>query len=377
MMRQVIVVWLIVVLVVAALAPAAEWENITTALLDGVPAYKEGEKWWNRRLGKVHADNVTGDVYVSLCEGWGTYRSTDCGDMWQPTDTATALGRHVGDLGVFPNPETGDFILFKVSGGSNANRSAIALERGTKWLPIRNVGDGWNAGMADWSQTPPRALLARQHHSHPKATWLSTDGGRTWEKVAEGFEYAAMLDASTIFLGREYWVLDGNRLPWNEVKKLKGPQRRKAARHVDLMLTTDRGKTMTKVAVLAPTATMPARWGDDLFWLSEDGVTVTRDRGRTWRRMGRPVREPFLGPYFGRNKNTMVVVSRDGWFRTADAGGTWTKIAEFWNPDEPGARLQIGNLRGSWDPIRDVLYIGLLGKDAYRLRLQDGADESR
>jgi len=356
-------------------APAAEWENITAKLLEGIPGYKDGEGWWNRRLGKIHADNVTGDVYVSLCEGWGTYRSRDCGRTWKLLDNQVALGRHVGDLGVFPNPETGDFVLFKVNGGKGANRSAVVLNRGTKLLPIENIGDGWNSGMADWTRTPPRTLLARQHHSKPKATWLSTDGGRSWEKIAEGFEYAAMLDANAVFLGREYYLLNGKELAWEQVRTLKGPERKKARRIADILLTSDRGKTMRKVGRFTPSAVVPARHGDDLFWRCSDGVTVTRDRGRTWKRMGQPVAEPLLGPYFGGNKHTMVILGKDGWFRTDNAGQRWKKIAEYWLPDKKDAGWRGGNLRGSWDPVGNVLYIGLLGKDAYRLRLPAGQSE--
>jgi len=363
-------------LTVPGSAGAVEWQNITNELLRNVPGYRDGQQWWNKRLGKVHADSVTGDVYVSLCEGWGTYRSSDQGQTWALVDNKVALGRHVGDLGVFPNPATGDFILFKVNGGRNANGSAVVLERGRKLLPIRNIGDGWNSAMADWSQTPPRTLLARQHHSKPKATWLSTDGGRSWEKIAEGYQYAAMLDANTVFLASPYYLLDGKKLSWDQVRMLKGPARRKARKLADIMLTRDQGKTMTKVAEFAPAGVVAARWGEDLFWLCSEGVMVTRDRGKTWELMGKPVKEPILGPYFGRNKETMVVVSKAGWFKTVDAGKIWAKLAEFWYPDEEGAQQHTGNLRASWDPVGNVLYIGLLGKDAYRRRLSAGGRDS-
>jgi len=352
-------------------SPPPGWENITKGLCEGIPDYRDGDSWWNKRLGKIHVDNVTGDVYVSLCEHWGTYRSTDCGDTWRLVDNQIALGRHVGDLGMFPNPATGDFILFKVNGGKNANKSAVVLERGTRLIPIKNIGDGWNSGMADWSRTPPQTILARQHHS--SFTRLSTDGGQTWAEVAEGFRFAAMLDANTIFLGEEYYLLDGRRLKWEQVKQLEESARKRAVRLADIMLTTDRGKTMTKVAQFLPSRAMPARYENDLFWLCPEGVMVTRDRGRTWALMGQPVKEPLLGPYFGNNKDTMVVLDKEGWFRTDNAGQSWQKVAEYWLPDKQEAGWRGGNLRGSWDPIGNVLYIGLLGKDAYRHHLQGKA----
>jgi len=131
------------------------WENVTKGLCEGIPDYRDGDSWWNKRLGKIHVDNVMGDVYVSLCEHWGTYRSTDYGDTWQLVDNRIALGRHVGDLGMFPNPATGDFILFKVNGGKNANTSAVVLERGTRLIPVKNIGDGWNSGSATVSAEMP------------------------------------------------------------------------------------------------------------------------------------------------------------------------------------------------------------------------------
>ncbi|MCG8585962.1 MAG: hypothetical protein MI757_14740 [Pirellulales bacterium] len=349
----------------------AGWVNITAGLIQDIPEYEDGKTWWNKRVGKVHVDNVTGDVYVSLCEHWGTYRSTNFGDTWQLVDNRIALGRHVGDLGMFSNPATGNFVLFKVAGSKHGDGSAIVLERGTKLLPIKNIGDGWNAGMADWSQNPPRTLLARQHHSKPKAVWLSTDAGQTWEKVAEGFRYAAMIDAKTIFLGSTYYLLDGKKLRYDQYRQLDEPTRAKAKKFTDIMLTRDRGKSMTRVAEFEPSTSMPARFGDDLFWLSSEGVMVTRDRGQTWALMGKSIQMPMLGPYFGKNKDTMVVVNKEGWFKTSDAGAHWTKLAEFWYPDEKGSRQHNGNLRASWDPTRNILYIGLLGKDVYRYRVSN------
>ncbi|MFZ5830335.1 MAG: WD40/YVTN/BNR-like repeat-containing protein [Planctomycetota bacterium] len=340
----------------------AGWENITEKLWTQIPGYRHDPAWYNRRVGTVYVDNTTGDLYVMLCGKWGTWRSSDCGQTWAQVD-ATALGRQVENRGVCPNPITGDFVLFKVSGGP-ATQSALVLDHGRHWSSVSSLGDGFRCGMADWGQKQPTTLLAVRHHYDGPSIFLSLDAGKTWTELPHHGGYgAAMLDADTLFFGfTKRWeenVIDGRNVEPRAWKWWVKHQPK------DIMLTTDRCRTFTKVAEFAPRAETPTRYKDDLFWIAAEGVMVTRDRGRSWKRMGKPIQDLMFGPFFGSNKDTMVVVSKEGFFQTSDAGENWTKIAGMLVP--AGQKAELGH--PGWDPIHQVIYLGFLGDDVYRLRL--------
>lgn len=130
----------------------------------------------------------------------------------------------------------------------------------------------------------------------------------------------------------------------------------------DIMLTTDRGATYTKVGEFTPVAETAIRYGDNLYWLAAEGVMVSEDDGRSWSVMGKPIAELLGGPFFGKNENTMVVVTDKAFHKTTNVGEDWQKLTDVWRPDSRS------NVKSAWDPISDTLYLGFLGGDVYRYR---------
>jgi hypothetical protein len=73
----------------------------------------------------------------------------------------------------------------------------------------------------------------------------------------------------------------------------------------------------------------------------------------------------MYGPFFGINKDTMMVVTKGGVFKTADAGENWTRLADMMVPE--GRKIELAH--PGWDPIHSVIYLGFLGDDVYCYRL--------
>jgi len=133
----------------------------------------------------------------------------------------------------------------------------------------------------------------------------------------------------------------------------------------DILLTTDQCRTFTKVGRFTPHSETPTRYGDDLFWIAAEGVMVTRDRGRSWKVMGTSIKDLKYGPFFGCSGKEMVVVRKQGFHRTTDAGEHWARLADMVVPE--GQKIELAH--PGWDPIHNVLYTGFLGEDVYRYGL--------
>jgi acetyl esterase/lipase len=99
------------------------------------------------------------------------------------------------------------------------------------------------------------------------------------------------------------------------------------------------------------------------YWLDEQGLLVSRDRGATWARQGGAV-SAWFGPYFGRDEKHMVVVGKAGFHETIDAGAAWKlaapapEVKDFHGP-------WYSNY--AWDWQRDIFYASKMGKPAYKL----------
>jgi hypothetical protein len=214
--------------------------------------------------------------------------------------------------------------------------------------------------MADWSQSPPKHLLAIQHHYDGPSLFFSEDSGQTWGEVPHRGGYGAVLaDSKSIIVA----MMKEEKGPDGKMTRppAKGWHAKRAIK--DIMLTTDQGVTYAKVGEFTPVAETTARYGDNLYWLAGEGVMVSTDDGRSWSIMGEPIDELIGGPFFGENENTMVVVTDAAFCRTTNAGEDWKKLADVWRPDSRS------NVQSAWDPVSDTLCLGFLGGDVYRYRV--------
>jgi hypothetical protein len=95
---------------------------------------------------------------------------------------------------------------------------------------------------------------------------------------------------------------------------------------------------------------------------------VSRDQGATWQEQGTPA-NVWLGPFFGEDDKSMIVVGDDGVFRTADGGATWTHAADL-KPNADGFEFTPGWFGCyAWDPVNNVLYASSMGNPVYQLQL--------
>ena len=97
------------------------------------------------------------------------------------------------------------------------------------------------------------------------------------------------------------------------------------------------------------------------YWATTQGVLVSKDKGATWSVLGSAVNASF-GPYFGKSANHFVVVGKDGFQETTDAGKTWKVVAPL--PPEFGAGRVGPNY--AWDAKADIFYASSMGKPTYK-----------
>ncbi len=98
--------------------------------------------------------------------------------------------------------------------------------------------------------------------------------------------------------------------------------------------------------------------GDGAWWLSNKGLILSKDRGKTWAIQGiappSPMRsEVWTGVLAGRHENHFVFLSREGPMETLDAGKTWNLVVSL--PEE-FAKTHLGISLG-YDSAHDIFYI--------------------
>ena len=98
------------------------------------------------------------------------------------------------------------------------------------------------------------------------------------------------------------------------------------------------------------------------YWLTDRGVLASTDKGATWTVKYPAVRAAF-GPWFGKDDKHVMVVVKDGFSESTDAGETWESVA----PLPPGFGVGPVGPNYAWDVEHDVLDASSMGKPAYRL----------
>jgi hypothetical protein len=132
--------------------------------------------------------------------------------------------------------------------------------------------------------------------------------------------------------------------------------------------STDRGATWVKVSAANPQTRIPVLFRGAHYLGGTNGLLVSKDQGAHWQEQGAAV-NIWLGPFFGRDENEMVVVSKDGAFITKNAAQTWTRVAGL-KPKEGGFVFS-PNWFGcyAWDPVNNILYASAMGNPVYKLPL--------
>jgi hypothetical protein len=135
-----------------------------------------------------------------------------------------------------------------------------------------------------------------------------------------------------------------------------------------ILRSTDTGVTWAQVSEANPLTRIPVLFRGVHYLGTAAGLLVSKDRGATWQPQGAAVKIQ-LGPFFGADENTLVVVGSDGAHLTKDAGQTWTRVAGL--KSAQGGYSFATNWFGcyAWDPMNNILYASAMGNPAFKLEL--------
>jgi len=317
------------------------WTDISLPLLQRLT--NNGAKAaWPGGCSGVAANRLTGEVVVKTV-GCGLWRSFDRGSTWQRIDQETVSGRD----------ETG--WATSVDQNNPSRMASFSLDGvagwtsdGLKWNRLISLGRNWDYGSVDWSAAAPTTMIAAKHETTPPGeVYVTEDGGLTWRKLAiylgDSRDRVAMVGA----LGKATLIY---------------------SRGEGIYRSTDTGSTWTQVSPANPQTRIPVFFSGAYYLGTATGLLVSRDHGANWRPRGAAV-DIWQGPFFGQAENEIVVVGKEGIFRTMDAGSTWKRVAGL-KPKE-GNFVFSPNWFGcyAWDPVNKTLYASSMGNPVYKLDL--------
>ncbi len=365
-----------------ALAQEARWEKISDTLTEQAPGYSDLIPG-GRRVGGIAVDRHSGDLFACLNgPPFGVWKSTDMGKTWTRLDDGDVVGGWTRSKAICFDPAvSGRMAFFRVfpPPGKNEDdkvKSSFTLDGGKTWTHMTHneyvyAGGGWVHGMVDWSEEGPQAVIAQ---SRAKGTlYYSLDGGKEWtDTKIPGVLYGSLSvkRARELMAGGQadrrlkleltygYGLVDGVLL---------------VAGNEGIRRSTDQGKTFQTVSDEIVTVECPVRLGKRLYWLSEKGVIISDDQGKTWSLLGTGISGSAKGPIFGTTAEEMLVVTDKGVFKTTDAAKTWKKVSDlFWVPDTYKARFEQVLRRHdyAWDPQRNILYVSGLAASVYKKQLE-------
>ena len=312
----------------AAPVGAAEWQATTTELLAKVKPGYGG-------LSGVVVDHRSGDVYVNVSDQ-GVYRSADQGRTWKLLGDKAFKGRTEWP-GSMLNDPVGKGKRLVVATVYGVPVALGSTDGGTwKFLAADSRHVDWCA--LDWGDAGPTFLLALKHESGGLLI-ASDDGGKTFHDVGKGYGPAWVFDSKTAVAAR--------------MKTKEQPP--------VLVRTTDGGKTFKPCGSFHALA-LP-KWRDGtLFWLTDDALIASTDRGESWKKRG-DLKGGRYGPIFGKDSKHLFVLANSGIVESRDGGASWSKPLAL-----PKELKSVGAL--SWmeyDPIHDVLYAMKMGSQLYKL----------
>jgi photosystem II stability/assembly factor-like uncharacterized protein len=320
---------IVLVFLLAGTVTAADWQAVTTDLL-------QKEKPGYGGLSGVAVDHATGHVFVDVSDR-GVFRSTDQGRTWERHGTSVIKGRTEtgGCFMIDPTGKTKRLLLPVVYGSPIALGSAD----GGDWRILDKASTHVDWCAADWTDPESKFLLTLKHESGGLLL-RSRDGGKSFAEVGKGYGPAWIFDADTAV-----------------VALAKTKDRPKGG----IVRTTDGGQTFRPAGDYAP-QWLPRWHGDALYWLADGALIKTTDTGATWVKVC-DLKDGRFGPVFGKDARHLFVLTGTGVVESTDGGATWAKPVAL--PKELKGVSPLTWL--DYDPVNDVLYVMKMSTELYKM----------
>jgi photosystem II stability/assembly factor-like uncharacterized protein len=298
-------------------ADEPKWTPISAEVLSQVKPGYPG------KTAGVTVDPASGDVYMVVPDQ-GIWKSTDHGEKFSRVDGMKIGGRCETGFALNFDPRGKRLMCFMIYGSSGWTDDA-----GKTWTATKT--SHLDFGAVDWDATG-RCFLAIRHEKQGMLTF-STDAGETWKDLSTGFTCVGLFNSK---------VLMGS--------KGKG-----------IVRSEDGGENWTQVSDATPLASVLRTREGIGYWLTDKGLLVSRDQGKTWEPQGKSV-SGIVGPFWGKTADHMVVVAKDGIHETTDGGKDWKRVA----PLPEGFSVGGVGWNYAWDPINNIFYASSMGKDTFR-----------
>ena len=310
--------------VTGAEAQRGKWVVISESVTSKV------EPKWPGLAAGIAVDPTSGEVYM-VVSGVGLWKSKDHGTTFDQVDGGRVGGRCETGAAISVDPMGGGRLAFFQLDG----KSAWTPDGGKSWNPCNDNSRGFDFVAVDWTDPKARRMFGVRHESG-EIGLLSDDAGATWKTLDKGFKNFGVFDFDTLV----------------------------TSRGAGIERSTDGGATWKKVNDTKPTGRVMVHYRGAGYWLFDQGILVSKDKGATWAPQGVAV-SAWFGPFFGKDEKHMVVVGKAGFHETTDGGETWNAVAhppdvkDFNGPWFPNY---------AWDPKANVFYASRMGQPAYKLQ---------
>ena len=274
-----------------------------------------------------------GDLYI---EGHACVKSTDGGKTYALLSEDFGSGAYALCMDVHADGKK--LAVFGWCDRPGSSGSGYSLDGGKTWESFAGFDDKTQksrGGITSGALEPGngKTVLARGYSHTVKNLFYSADLGKTWKALAKTRE------------GVMGWGVFGPRdlviTYWNRVE-----------------YSDDAGATWREVSKFGKCAGPVLHLGGAGYWLSDRGLIVSKDGGKTWALQGvappTPIRsDSWSGLLPGRDENHFVFLAREGPLETRNGGKTWSLVAKM---PEDFAKTHLGISLG-YDAARDVFYL--------------------
>jgi photosystem II stability/assembly factor-like uncharacterized protein len=282
----------------SACAFAEGWLNVTNNV--------GGEKWGYAGVCTMAAVPGRDEVIAGVSEA-GLWSSTNGGATWKKLGADDKVQIKNRPYQIVFDPK--DASIFWVSGSYGAGIFKTT-DGGKTFQQLGKLGhvDGIGVDFTD----PERRTLLVGLHEQERSLHKSTDAGATWQKIGDKLPEDTNFSTDPIVLDAKTFIV--NTAGW------------KPKRSWGVYRTEDGGETWAKVSDAGPNGRPLVASDGALYWqaLWGQGIIKSTDKGRTWTRLGGPVK---VNPAEIPGGKLVAPVERQ-LHVSADGGKTWNPLGD-------------------------------------------------